>query len=303
MRPGEDVQATIRRDGWYGVKSIVSRVITLPVLGRLVHGAGRLVLPKDQLHRLPVSASEVEYVLGSGEKVRLLNPRADQVAKDIYWGGGVPTSPADARILRLVENRSCEVKTFLDIGTYSGLFALIAVKANPKLSAIAFELLPENYLMTVANVVDNDAASRVDVRLCGVGDCPSQVMMPRSTASVSHPSSISLGATYTEGVSVPVVTLDSLSLTGPMLWKIDVEGFEWSVMKGAAEIIRHAKPDIVCEILPEFEHSPEVEALLTPLGYRFFISLDKGFEERPHLVPDAGGRDWFFSRRAPDGTE
>ena len=43
---------------------------------------------------------------------------------------------------------------------------------------------------------------------------------------------------------------------------------------------------------------PTIAELLKPLGYRFFISRDSGFEERDELRPDRAGRDWVFTHQS-----
>jgi FkbM family methyltransferase len=290
---GDDWRANtrlrVRRNSWHGIKPLVSRALYLPIVNPLARGAASLVLGSAALHRLPFRG-RAEYVLASGEKVVLLDAREDQVAKDLLWGGGAPVSRAAANVLRYVERGK---GTFLDIGAYSGLFALIAAKAGMR--AIAFEILPENYFLTARNIVANDLAERAEVRLCGVSDHAGAIVMPRSTGSAAHPSSMSLAADYVEGVSIPTITIDSLGLGGPMLWKLDVEGFEWSVLEGARETIRAHTPDIICEVLPQCRQAKRIEEMLKPLGYRFYLSLDSGLEERSEIVPTHEGWDWIFT--------
>lgn len=284
----------VRRNSWHGIKPLVSRALYLPVVNPLVRGAASVFLEPRALQRLPFRG-RAEYVLASGDRVVLLDAREDQVAKDLLWGGGAPVSRAAANILRYVERGK---GTFLDIGAYSGLFALVAAKAGMR--AIAFEILPENYFLAARNIVANDVADHAEVRLCGVSDHAGAIVMPRSTGSAAHPSSMSLAADYEEGVSIPTITIDSLGLGGPMLWKIDVEGYEWSVLKGAMQTIRAHRPDIICEILPQCGQAKQIDDFLKPLAYRFYISLDGGLEERPEIVPSREGWDWIFSTRLSD---
>jgi FkbM family methyltransferase len=257
------------------------------------------VLPKKKLHRLPVSDRKAVYRLRSGEDVTLLEPSRDQVAKDLVWGKGEPTSRADARVLRLVERWSREASIFLDVGAYSGLFAMVAARTNPLLRAVAFEIAPENYLMTMENLFENDLVRQVELCLCGLSDKPGNILMPRHYGAASHPSSLSLESSFDEGVTIPVATLDSFNFEGSIAMKLDVEGLEWNVLSGARRTIEQHKPRMVCEILPRFQHSRKIEELLRPLGYRFFISQDRGFEEREELRPDRSGRDWIFSHDFP----
>lgn len=280
------------------LKPLLSRALALPLVNPVLRTAASFVLPKKTLHRLPVSHRGAVYRLQSGERVTLLDPRRDQVAKDIVWGKGEPTSRADARVLRLVQDWARGASTFIDVGAYSGLFAMVAARANPALKSIAFELAPENYLMTMRNVIENDLVTQVDVVLAGLSDEPRTQILPRDFGTASHPSSLSLACAFDEGVQIPVTTLDSFSFKGPVAMKLDVECFEWDVLKGARKTVEVHRPDMVCEILPRFGHCHQIEAMLKPHGYRFFISRDTGFEEREKLLPDRNGRDWIFTHRS-----
>jgi hypothetical protein len=47
---------------------------------------------------------------------------------------------------------------------------------------------------------------------------------------------------------VQVLTLDSLPPPGPDTLKIDVEGAELAVLRGATRILAEARPKIICEV-------------------------------------------------------
>lgn len=279
----------MKSDDWLGLKPIASRILVNPAFHRI----GRHLLPEHVLHRLPVGAKSVDYLPRNCAPVTLLDPFKDQVAKDIYWGKGRPPSAADRRVLDYIERAAAGAETFLDIGCYSGLFAILAVHANPRLRSVAYEILPENHAMIARNILINRV--RAEVKLCGLSDAPGTITMPTNYGSMSHPSSISLSDSFDDGVEIPVTTLDAEGYSGPMLWKIDVEDFEWNVIKGAARTIAENRPNIICEILRSSRHHGEIEALLKPLGYRFLLATDDSFEERPSIVPTADGRDWLFT--------
>jgi FkbM family methyltransferase len=250
------------------------------------------------LHRLPVGASVATYIPLSAEPIVLLHPRADQVAKDIWWGKGQPTSKADAQVLRLIERLAPEADLFLDIGAYSALFALLAARCNPKLRSIAYEIMPQNMMMAERNVIENDLIGRVQVRLLGLSDKPQTITMPKDYNSASNPSSVSLGDDFHGGVKVPVTTLDLEGHSGRILAKIDVEGFEEAIFVGGAQTIAANRPDFICEFLSNSTAGKAVTAMLKPLGYRFLISTDDGFDERPEIIPSGEGRDWLLTTRS-----
>ena len=65
-------------------------------------------------------------------------------------------------------------------------------------------------------------------------------------------------------IRVPVVRLDSLPLPSPDLIKLDVEGSETAVLRGARQLLERAGPAIVIELHATNE---EVSDLLDDCGY------------------------------------
>ena len=79
--------------------------------------------------------------------------------------------------------------------------------------------------------------------------------------------------------SVHIVTLDSLlpeikAFTGGLdvlAMKIDVEGMEPAVLRGAKTVIDEYKPDLFIEVLNQ-EQMEKIEAILLPIGYKRIIA-------------------------------
>ena len=65
---------------------------------------------------------------------------------------------------------------------------------------------------------------------------------------------------------VKLARIDELPLRDVAFIKIDVEGHEINVIRGAMATIARDRPDILCEA--KGGHPDEIEALLAPLGYR-----------------------------------
>jgi FkbM family methyltransferase len=286
-----------------GTLNSIKRLSIKRIAGRLsanklVHSVARATLPSRLKHRLPALGRSADYVSGS-LRVSLLDPYRDQVAKDLYWGKGQPTSPADRHVLRYIERMALHSDIFLDVGSYSGLFAILAAKANPGIGSIAYEILPENYSAIARNITANGVD--VEAKLLGLSDQPGELFMPEDYGSLSHPSSVSLSASYERGVAVPIGTLDAEGYAGRILIKIDVEGWELEVLRGGIETLKAYQPNIICEVLRHSSQTPAISALLRPLGYRFFLSTRDGFKEQSELVPnpDPMLRDWLFTTGTP----
>ncbi len=230
----------------------------------------------------------------------MLEPVRDEVARTIYWGGGRCLSAADQYALDCVERLCADARTFADIGAYSGLFALVAARAQPELKAIAFEIVPENYLLVGRNIIENDLVGRVEARLCGISDKAGSMTMAPALNLERLASSMSVGSMFTSGVRVPIATLDEAidGCEGPVVLKVDVEGFEANVLRGGSALLDRHRPDIICEILPRSADFPEIEEMLGVLGYRFFLFTDDGLKHCDHIDPTQDGRDWLFTARS-----
>lgn len=74
--------------------------------------------------------------------------------------------------------------------------------------------------------------------------------------------------------TVPTITIDSLGLDIALL-KIDVEGLEDRVLRGATHTIERCRPIVVMEVL---NSDGEAMRLLSSMGYTLFADLGSGLE-------------------------
>jgi hypothetical protein len=89
--------------------------------------------------------------------------------------------------------------------------------------------------------------------------------------------------TYARSIDGILAELDGLSV---QLVKIDVDGFECEVLRGATALLRDSRPIFMMELSPYVleEHGSSLEELLSffvPNGYRFF------HERTGHQLPSA----------------
>lgn len=287
----------LHRMNWWGIKPMARDLLVVPPINALAIGLARMT-SASWAGRLPVNRRAVAFRTLTGDEVRLLDPVTDQVARELFWHDGKLSGRGDQLAMTALEYMAAESSLFLDIGAYTGLFALVAAKVAPAVKAVAFEIVPDNYILLSSNIVENDLIGRVEARLMGVGPGPGELVMPRSTGMSSRLTSLSLNSTFAEGVRIPVDSLDNLYADHPGLlsMKIDVEGFEAQIFAGGARVLAR-KPDMICEILRN--RGEEVEAMLKPLGYRFWRFTDDGLKPETEIRGVRGERDWLFTAR-PD---
>jgi len=159
--------------------------------------------------------------------------------------------------------------TVYDIGANIGFFALLAARfAGPAGRVLAFEPVPAIATLLREATQRSDLADRVQVRAQAVarrsGTEPLYVI---DDASWSHLASRGNPGGAVQTLDVEVVTLDELVAQGappPDVVKLDVEGSEGDVLRGAREVLRVHRPMLVVEL-----HDTHADALpvLREAGY------------------------------------
>ncbi|TAL02679.1 MAG: FkbM family methyltransferase [Rhodospirillaceae bacterium] len=169
----------------------------------------------------------------------------------------------------------------LDIGANIGAHTLHFARAvGPGGKVIAFEPTQFAYRKLCANLALNpDLASRVDARQVMLLDCADNVP---AAIYASWPLGAEPGAhethlgqlMSTEGArGLPLDQIvDALNLARVDFIKLDVDGFECHVLRGAARTLARFHPVIIMEIAPQIleEQGESLErliALLTSYGY------------------------------------
>ena len=96
-------------------------------------------------------------------------------------------------------------------------------------------------------------------------------------------------------ISVPVVALDDYirekNHSGRFLMKIDVEGHECELLRGAAETLKLRKPEMILEATGDYD--AETLGLLREHGYRIYTITNTGLQETETLTLDRS-REYFF---------
>lgn len=181
----------------------------------------------------------------------------------------------------------------LDIGANDGVFSLIAA-INQHIRCFAFEPAPSNYDILQRNIALNNLEGRVKTFQLALAD-------KKGTAVLKVPSSgkndglacIGSPLRFENWVEceVPVSTVDDFlkeyGLDRVDLVKIDTEGCELLVLKGAQELIRRCHPNILLEYwepnTKQFGYRPEeITKLLASLGYKHTMV---GHEDRYFYMP------------------
>lgn len=159
--------------------------------------------------------------------------------------------------------------TVIDCGAHHGLITVLFGKwAGDKGKVISFEALPANAAVVKSNVSLN-GLTNVIVRNEAVGKEMGTIFFTLdSNASVAP-------TKQSKTIQVPMVNLDTVLLERPHLLKIDVEGYEIEVLKGAEALLK-GRPALAVEIHCILFDQPlakveQVLALLTLDSYQAWI--------------------------------
>lgn len=242
---------------------------------------------------------------------RWLAPAAKTFAPRLFWRRkyGILRRLGESRPdVQLVASLCDPDRVSLDIGADVGEFT-IAMLASSR-SVIAFEPRPAQ-ARELASMFGAVGAA-VWVEAVALSDTPGVTTMRvvqsdpgRSTIDAENVLGDSGGGAV-ESIDVPVKRLDDLRLDNVGLVKIDVEGHELAVLRGAADTLTRNRPAVLVEA--EERHHPNAVAsiteLLTGLGYEGYFDNGDGrrpvdeFDAARHQDPaNIGGREDGWAAR------
>ena len=191
--------------------------------------------------------------------------------------------------------------TVVDIGSYLGVYAITAAKAGAS-SVIAFEPNPFVYSELIGNIKLNNLDRVVKCKQIALGStdfdfeiiAPKkrnmssgvQILFPEDAKNIQH-------GWYVIGkvkcTTLDKVLSDQIATVGAI--KIDAEGFEMDILKGAINCLSSSKPKLIIEIFGD-EKLNLVNKFLLKFGYEPGFPLEK-----------ASPRNYLFEYIQPNLTQ
>jgi FkbM family methyltransferase len=176
---------------------------------------------------------------------------------------------------------------FMDIGAYQGIYSLVAGnKLRQGGTIIAFEPSPRDYRRL-----------RMHLRLNGLSSARAENLALSATAARTTFFQVTSGDTTRNGmrapassdavaeISVEAISLDQYvtrhQLTRLDIIKLDVEGGEMDVLRGAVNTVATFRPILICEVLDATTHvwgynACEIISTLQDQGYDWFEFTEDG---------------------------
>jgi len=220
-----------------------------------------------------------------------------------HWVDNRQTAKVDDEISKYTDclatvqaiNKYFKATRLCDIGAHKGHWSFVMHRLNPDLkSVVMFE--PQ------AKLIDNLKSRQLDgvktkIYQCALGDSEGQLTLQGGTASASLYKSASNqhhyfpGSVNQEAELVEVKVLDDVykadDLEYPDLIKMDVQGYELKVLKGASAVLANARYLVIELGLREFyKGQPQLWELWRFLDEEGYVMVDHGFELRSYTAPN-----------------
>lgn len=166
----------------------------------------------------------------------------------------------------------------LDVGACEGLFAFRVLRHGLAGKVVAFEPSPVMKALLERGAAANYVADRLRVEPLAVGAQSGTVRFVTAPGAEAG----RIDAAHPAGQAVPCTRLDDycrahgLSLTARDLIKIDAEGADFDVLRGAEELIRRAAPQIAVTTYHCDAHAGDIVEWLHRVQPKYRLRL-KGF--------------------------
>lgn len=206
-----------------------------------------------------------------------------------YWG-------QDLGELRFLWKFLRPGMVFLDIGSYHGMYSLVAAKRLEKEGQIvAFEPSSREFSRLRLHLRWNGITT-VHSERCAVGSSATETTFFQITSGDATRGGLHAPASddSVEEIRVRTIRLDPYISSFPLdrvdLVKLDVEGGEMEALRGAAFILTNFRPMLICEVLDATTQVWGYEArdiieFLSALGYSWFDFQEDG-TIIPHVIQD-----------------
>lgn len=166
---------------------------------------------------------------------------------------------------------------FFDIGANVGYFSCLALSTNVK-SVVSFEPDSTNTEILEFNFsINKFNSSKYSILNIAVGEHNDKAIFYRgNTANTGISSLIKNYDEYESQFEVDVKSLDSLFDSGlslPTVLKIDTEGYELNVLKGARLLLKNNPPRIIVFEANTIDEFNALKSYLESYNYIYFIEL------------------------------
>jgi FkbM family methyltransferase len=262
--------SVIRLARWLGLRTILRK------------GYYWWARPSDGILKLQIAGVPVQFAVKNPEELRVLESAG---------GAG-----GEQRVLVVLVRFLRPGDVVYDVGGNVGLFSAVLAKTiGPEGVLIAFEPQSQNFNHLQENLKLNGLSNFHCYRKA-LGDRSGQATLYASKV-IGNSSLVQHGQPGDAGETVEVITGDEFvkaeGVPVPRVVKIDVEGFEFAVIKGLRTTLAQPACELVCcevhpSLLPPDVPVQAVESLLKEIGFKKIESFPR-WDGTFHLTAYKGG--------------
>lgn len=225
--------------------------------------------------------------------IRMKVDLSKQMGSAIYWRGAHDWAP-----IFTLEKFLKPGDTFIDVGANQGEYSLWAArKVGEKGKVLSFEPMQQLFDQLSENIRLNESFQKTILPIqLGLSDEPGEVKLFTNPGANEGTNTIYGNDKFS--IEVGKIQLDTLDnqlakngISRVNFIKVDVEGAELQVLKGASGTLKKHRPKLLLEInkdaciaggyLPE-----DILELLAPLGYQVFVIGLRGSLREVSTLPD-----------------
>jgi FkbM family methyltransferase len=232
-------------------------------------------------------------IYGKGWNCRWNAAEFDAIGHRIFWSGLRECEKDAAPVI--IENLK-HSRCFVDVGANCGIYTVLGCAVNPQLRVVAVEPISRLSMALTNNIAQNGFTSRVTIINAALGESNGKVSFHESVDSTMSSFAID-GYQGQPGkiIQVECKTLDAIVeelQIAPDFLKIDVEGFEDIVLKGAREVLKRFRPRIVLEANPG-DPADCMTEILSSYRYTFHNITDTDLRTAAQITPENDHRNWL----------
>lgn len=258
-----------------------------------------------------------------GKEILLFSNCDDHCTRDLFYG--LEWEKNELEIWNILAEKS---NTIFDIGANTGIYSVFSSKINPLSKIYAFEPNPINIQRFEKNIELNNSKNIIFVdKAVGESDSSIKFTVPVNdeislvSSAVGEFSESFFDINYKE-IEVQQTSIDNYvtekKIDNINLIKIDVEYYEFNLLKGAINTLKKQSPVILCEIFmyevlagdkPDSKlidsisktQAKDIQEFMSDLGYYFYAVGNRGLLRVDNLLSSAdGGRNYIFSKKFID---
>ena len=154
-------------------------------------------------------------------------------------------------LIDIVKKEIKKTKVIFDIGAHIGTTSIMMSRLNPEATIFAFEPHSGTY-NTAAEILRTNSFKNIQINNIGLGDKPGKLKLYEVREHNAGMNRVILGEQDYPYTQVDISTIDKFvsenSISNVGFIKIDVEGFEYAVLKGGEQTLRKYKPVMFIEL-------------------------------------------------------